>query len=100
VNKRLEELARRKQALIVTAANERSEIADACEKIRASFDISQKFSRIGRILKAHPVIATGISSFLVSGLAGKLFKGAGQAVSLLRVALPLWSWWTTRRRSS
>lgn len=98
-NKRLESFARRKQALILQAAHERTELAEACEKIRASFDLSQKFSRIGRTLRAHPMIAAGISSFLVSGLAGKLLKGAGQVVSLSRMALPLWAWWKHRRSS-
>ena len=99
-SKRLEELARRRQALIVSAANERAELAAACDKVRSSLDFSQKFLWIGRALKAHPMIATGISSLLVSGLAGKVFKGAGQIASLLRLGLPLWTWWTTRRKSS
>jgi hypothetical protein len=46
------------------------------------------------------MITAGISSVLVSGLAGKLLRGAGQLVALSRMALPLWSWWKKRRKSS
>ena len=98
-NKGFEGFARRKQALIMQAAHERAEFAEACEKIRASFDLNRHFSRIGRTLRAHPMIAAGVSSFLVSGLAGKLLKGAGQIVSLSRMALPLWAWLKHRRSS-
>jgi hypothetical protein len=91
-NKRCEDLARRKQALIVKAAQERVDLAAACENIRSPLDFNQTLLGIGRKLKAHPMITAGVSSFLVSGLAGKLLQGAGQVVSLSRVALPLWTW--------
>jgi hypothetical protein len=99
-NKRLEDLARRKQALIVKAAHERAEIAVAYKKLHSPFDFNQTLLGIGQTLKAHPVITAGISSVLVSGFAGKLLQGAGQIVSLSRMALPLWSWWKKRRKSS
>ena len=95
-NKRFEELARRKQALIVKAAQERLELAAAYENLRSPLDFNQTLLGIGRRLKAHPLITAGVSSVLVSGLAGKLLQGAGQVVSLSRVALPLWSWWKKR----
>ena len=99
-NKRFEELTRRKQALIVKAAHERVELAAVYEKLRSSLDFNQRFLGIGRTLKAHPMITAGISTVLVSGLAGKLLRGAGQVVSLSRVALPLWSWWRSRGKAS
>jgi hypothetical protein len=30
-------------------------------------------------------------------MAGKLLRGTGQAVALSRLALPLWSWWKSRK---
>jgi len=99
-NKRFEDLARRKQTLIVKAAHERAEIAVAYKKLHSPFDFNQTLLGIGQTLKAHPVITAGISSVLVSGFAGKLLQGAGQIVSLSRMALPLWSWWKKRRKSS
>jgi hypothetical protein len=98
-SKRFEDLARRKQALIVKAAHERAELAAVYEKLCSSLDFNQTILGIGRTLKAHPMITAGISSVLVSGLAGKLLRGAGQVVSLSRLALPLWSWWKERRKS-
>jgi hypothetical protein len=98
-NKKFEELVRRKQALIAQAAHERAELAEAYEKLRSPLDFNQAFWGIGRTLRAHPMITAGVSSFLVSGLAGKLLRGAGQIVSVSRMALPLWSWWVKRGKS-
>lgn len=98
-SKRFEDLAHRKQALIVKAAHERAELSAAYEKLCSPFDFNQTFLGIGRTLKAHPMITAGISTVLVSGLAGKLLRGAGQVFSLSRVALPLWSWWRSRKSS-
>jgi len=97
VNKRFEELARRKKALIDRCARERAELSALCERIRSPFDLSGTLLGIGRVLKTHPMIAAGISSFLVSGYAGRLLKSAGELVKLWRLALPLWGWWTKRR---
>jgi hypothetical protein len=97
---RFDELARRKQTLVIKAAQERAEMAGLCRKIQSSLDLKQSFLGIGRTLKAHPVITAGASSILVSGLAGKLIKGAGQVFALSRLAMPLWAWWKSRRGSS
>jgi hypothetical protein len=99
-SKRFEDLARRKQALIARAAHERAELGVAYENLCSSFNINQVLFGIGHTLKAHPLITAGISSVLVSGMAGKLLRGAGQAVALSRLALPLWSWLKSRRGSS
>jgi hypothetical protein len=99
-SKRFEDLAHRKQALIAKAAHERAEIAVAYRNLHSPFDFNQTILGIGQTLKAHPMITAGISSVLVSGLAGKLLRGAGQFVALSRMALPLWSWWKKRRKSS
>ena len=98
-SKRFEDLAHRKQTLIVKAAEERAEIAATYKKLHSPFDLNQTILGIGQTLKAHPMIIAGISSVLVSGFAGKLLQGAGQIVSFSRVALPLWSWWKKRRKS-
>jgi len=44
------------------------------------------------------MITAGISSLLASGYATKLTTAGSQLFKLLRVARPLWSWWSTRRR--
>ena len=97
---RLEEIARRKQALVDKAGRERAELAAAYDKIRAPFDVTSTLLGIGRTLKTHPIIAAGISSFLVSGYAGKLLKSSGELFKLWRLARPLWDWWRTRRKSN
>ena len=98
-SKRFEDLAHRKQALIAKAAHERAEIAVLYKKLHSPFDFNQTILGIGQTLKAHPMITAGVSSVLVSGIAGKLLQGAGQIVSLSRMALPLWSWWKKRKAS-
>jgi hypothetical protein len=98
VNKRLEELARRKQSLIDRCARERAELSALCERIRSPFGLSGTLLGVGRVLKTHPMIAAGFSSLLVSGYAGRLLKSAGDLVKLWRLALPLWGWLTKQRK--
>jgi hypothetical protein len=99
VTNRLEEIARRKQALVDKAGRERAELAAACDRIRSPFDVTSTLLGIGRTLKTHPIIAAGISSFLVSGYAGKLLKSSGELFKLWRLVLPIWHWWTKRRKA-
>lgn len=98
MSRSLQELARRKQTLIVQAAQERAEVAAACRKLQASLDFKQALAGFGRTLKAHPMLAAGASSFVASGLAGKLLKGGAQFAAMARVAVPLWTWWKRRRK--
>lgn len=100
MNKRFEDIARRKQALIDKAARERAELAAVYSKLRSPFDFSGTIAGIGRALTARPVITAGLSGLLVTGLAGRLFRGASQVFKIGRVALPLWAWWRSRRKSS
>jgi hypothetical protein len=97
VIKRSEEIARRKRSLVEQANRERIELAAAFSEIRAPFDITSTLLGIGRLLRTHPIIAAGISSFLASGYAGKLLKTSGEIVKVWRLALPLWGWWQKRR---
>jgi hypothetical protein len=99
VSKRFEELARRKQALIEKARVERLELASAYDRIRAPFDLSAMLLRIGRALKTHPLMTAGVSTFVISGLGRKLLKTGQTLFKLRRVLLPLWVWWSKRRKS-
>lgn len=100
MSNRLEEIARRKQTLVAKAARERAELAAAYNRIRSPFDIGGTLGGLGRLLKSHPLIAAGISSFLVSGFAGKLLKSAGGMLKLWSVAPFLWAWWKKRRNAN
>jgi hypothetical protein len=96
----LEDIARRKQALVEQSARQREELAAMYQRIRAPLDVGGALMGVGRALKTHPLIAAGISSFLVSGYAGKLLRSTGELVRLWRLVLPLWAWWRSRRKSS
>jgi hypothetical protein len=98
VSRRLEEIARRKQALIEKAGRERDELAAAYDRIHAPLELTSTLIGIGRTLKSHPIIAAGISSLLVSGYASKLLKSSGDLLRLWRVAWPLWSRWRATRK--
>jgi len=93
VSNRLEEIARRKQALVEKAGRERAELAAAYDKIRAPSSLISTFVGVGRALKSHPMVAAGVSTFLVSGYAGKLWKSSGELFTLWRLTRPLWDWW-------
>jgi hypothetical protein len=98
MSKRLEEIARRKQALIDKAARERAELASAYHSIRSPLDVGATLLGVSRVIKTHPLIAAGLSSFLVSGYAGKAVRSASEILKLWKLALPLWKWWRTRRK--
>ena len=95
---RLEEIARRKEVLIDKAASERAELARIYSGIRSPLAIGLTLVGIGRALKTHPMIAAGISSFLVSGYGGQVLKSTTQVFKLWHLARPLWSWWQKRRK--
>lgn len=99
MSKRLAEIAERKRALIEKAGRERAELTAAYRKIRSPIEIGGTLLALGRALKRHPLVAAGISSFLVSGYAGKLLQSAGKLLGLWRVTRPVWSWWSKRRKS-
>jgi hypothetical protein len=93
VNRRLEEITRRKQILIAECARQRDEVAAVFRRIRAPFALGGLVLIIARALKSHPVAVAGISSLLAGGYAGKLFKTAGKGLALWRLIRPIWSWW-------
>jgi len=100
VSKRLADILRRKQALIEKAARERVEVAAALRNLRSPFQLGGVVSGIGRALEAHPLIAAGASTFLVSGLGRSLIKPAREFLNLWRLVLPIWYWWKRRRTSA
>ena len=100
MNSRLEEIARRKRALIERCREERRELRLVGQGLRSPLNFSGKVLGFGRALKTHPLIAAGLSTFLVSGYAGKLLRSSGMLLKLWRLALPVWAWLRERRRSS
>lgn len=95
---RLQEIARRKQALIEKAALDRLEVATAYRRIRSPIDLN-KLLTIGKFLRAYPVLTAGLSTFLLGGLSKKLFKSFGLIFQLGRLALPLLRFRRKPRRS-
>jgi hypothetical protein len=98
VTNRFDDIARRKQALIDKAAQERAELARSCANLKSPFEMSSMVLGIGRVLKTHPVVAAGLSSFLVSGYAGKALRSSGKVLQLWKVAQPVWIWLRKRRK--
>ena len=95
---KLEQLSRRKQELIEQCARERIELEQALGTIRSSVTLYGAMAGLGRILLTHPLVAAAISSLLASGYARKFTKSGSDLLKLLRVARPLWAWWSKRRR--
>jgi hypothetical protein len=88
VSNRLQDITRRKQALIEKAALDRLEVATAYRRIRSPLDFGKLLS-IGKFLRAYPVLTAGLSTFLLGGLSKKIFKSVGFIFKLGRLALPL-----------
>ena len=98
MSKRLEEIVRRKQALIARCAEDRMELTAACKQIRGPIHIGTLFVRITKALKTYPLIAAGVSSLLVSGYGGKLTRSAFELLQLWKLLKPIGAWWTKRRK--
>jgi hypothetical protein len=96
VSNRLEEIARRKRALIERCAEERVELSGAYRQIHSPLQLSIALVGVSRLLKTYPILAAGISSLLVSGYGSKLTRSAADLVKLWRLTLPVWHWFTKR----
>ena len=87
---RFEDIARRKQALIDQAAHQRVELTRSYAELKSPFEVSSMVLGIGRVLKTHPVVAAALSTFFVSGFAGKALRSSGKLLQLWRIAQPIW----------
>lgn len=97
MSKRLDDIARRQQALIAQCEREREELAASCKQIRLPFALGKTLFGLGKALSAYPLAAAAISALLVSGYAGRLTRAVGELLKLWRLVQPLWSWWSKRR---
>jgi hypothetical protein len=97
VNRRLEEILRRKESLIEQCALQREEFAALCRRIRSPFDLGRLVLLVTRALKAHPIAAAVASSLLASGYAGRLLRLTGEGLRLWRLIRPIWFWWKKAR---
>lgn len=98
MSKRQQEIARRKQELIAQCAKERLELAQALGTIRSSLTFYGAVFGLGRMLVTHPMGVALVSSLLASGYAGKFTRSGTDLLKFFRLARPLWSWWSKRRR--
>jgi hypothetical protein len=98
VSNRLQDIARRKQALIEKAALDRLEVATAYRRIRSPIDLG-KVLTIGKFLRAYPILTAGLSTFLLGGLSKRIFNSVGLIFKLGRLALPLLRFRKKPRRS-
>ena len=99
MSNRLTDIARRKQLLIERCAGDREALADAFRRVRPSLGVGAILLTLGGLLKAYPILVTGVSALLISGYGGKLTKSAGQLLSLGQAIRPLWSWWAKSRKN-
>ena len=97
MNRRLENLERRKQNLIARCAQEREEVANGFERCRPHLDLTKTLASLGNSLKSHPLLVAGASGLLMSGRARSMSLLALEVVGLWRAIGPLWSWWKKRR---
>jgi len=95
---RFEEIARRKQVLIDRCARDREELAASCRRIHLPLGLGAVLTVLGKTLKSYPILVAGISTLLVGGYGGRVTKSAGTFFKLGQAVLPLWTWWTRRRK--
>ena len=95
---RLDEIARRKHALIARCAEERDELSSACDAMRSPLRLGVAIAVISRLLKTYPLAAAAISSLFVSGYGNKFARSAVGVAKLWRAATPLRTWLFNRKR--
>lgn len=98
MSNRLQDIARRKQALIEKAALDRLEVATAYRRIRSPIDLG-KVLTIGKFLRAYPILTAGLSTFLLGGLSKRIFNSVGLIFKLGRLVFPLLRFRRKPRRS-
>ncbi|MBM4264522.1 MAG: hypothetical protein FJ145_24230 [Deltaproteobacteria bacterium] len=96
MSNRLEEIARRKRALIERCAEERAQLSNSYRQIHSPLQLSTALVGVSRVLKTYPLLAAGISSLLVSGYGSKLTRSAADLLKLWRMVVPVWVWLTKR----
>ena len=89
MNRRLQELERRRQFLIAECGRQRDEVAFICSRIKLPFDLGGLAFGLVRIIKTHPIAAAGVSTLVAGGYAGTAVKLAGKGVTLWRLARPV-----------
>ena len=97
MSSRSEELARRKQAVILQCAQEREDLAALCRRCRIPFDLKTTLMSAGNLLKGHPLLVAGVSGLLISGRGRGIARLGLELLGLWKTILPLWSWWARRR---
>jgi hypothetical protein len=97
VSSRLDELARRKQALIIQCTQEREELVAFCRHYRIPLDVRKILLSVGTTLKGHPLLLAGASGLLISRRGRAVAKFGLEMLGLWKTIFPLWSWWSTRR---
>jgi hypothetical protein len=102
VSRRLEEIGRRKQALIAQCAKDRAELRTFFDRIRVPVAATSLGLLIGKLLKARPLLITGIIGLLASRGAGAISRSARVIKKLFgwgRAAYRLWSERRSRRQA-
>lgn len=98
MDRRFDDIARRKQLLVERCERDRNKLAACFKQLRLPLNLGMLFTGIGKVLRAYPMAVAGLSSLLATGYAVKLTRAAGKAISVVRTVRPLWSWWSKRRR--
>jgi len=99
VSNRFAEIARRKQLLVDQCDRDREGLAASFSHVRSSLSIGAVLTALGKTLKLYPILVTGISGLLASGYASRLMRSSGKLYKMGQAILPLWYWWTKRRKS-
>jgi hypothetical protein len=86
------------RSLSIAAHGPRRELSASCRRIHLPLGLGAVLTILGKTLKSYPILVTGISTLLIGGYGSKLTKSAGTLFRLGQVFLPLWSWWTRRRK--
>ena len=101
MSKRLEEILRRKQALIALCERQRNELAALGTTLWPPISVTSIGVFFGKIVHSYPLWLTGVAGWLISRRAKLLIRSAVSVRSAWKwwkTIYPLWSLWRRIRR--
>jgi uncharacterized membrane protein YdfJ with MMPL/SSD domain len=88
MNKKLLELAKRREQLVAQAEKQRTELAEVVEVWRPAFSLADQAVKVMQLVREHPVITLGLSAILLKvvrpSLIGKWFSRGWFVSQILR----------------
>lgn len=98
MNTRLAELTRRREELVARSAAQREQLARCLDRIQVPWKLLNIGVSAVHLIRQHPSVFMGVTSFLASRRGGRIKKTAGRLLLCWQIFRPLRQWWIRQRQ--